>query len=320
MRAAVSEFERGVHGAALSVWSAPTTPGKAMPDGTALSACSFARGADLAVHPYMVQSLARQLATLRACFERMLAHEVTHGMKFDWVLRTRTDTAFLMPVPPHCHVDSAAIHHARAFTKGEAVHHMFADHAAIVPRALTRSLFIEVGERLEACAERHEALPPAFSEPESFLHHALEALGVNSRSAPWLAPIVVAIDGRMRKWCERYLKFGAPEIARYFGGEPSNCSRALLDDSAWALGPLSSLRITTTMCSRLPFASRRPTKPHGRGAPGPRPMAAEGATSPRVLPTVPSAGGGASACIRGSACCLRHPRACSGAQSPPSVG
>ena len=100
----------GVHGAALSVWSAPTTPGKAMPDGTALSACSFARGADLAVHPYMVQSLARQLATLRACFERMLAHEVTHGMKFDWVLRTRTDTAFLMPVPPHCHVDSAAIH------------------------------------------------------------------------------------------------------------------------------------------------------------------------------------------------------------------
>ena len=119
-------------------WSAPSTVRFHHPD-----KCRFATDSQLHQEPYMVESLARQLATLRASYDRVTHYERTNGVRFTWLLRTRTDAAFLTSVRPHCQVPATAVTLANAYNKG-ALHHMFADHAAVVPRSLGRAFFIEV--------------------------------------------------------------------------------------------------------------------------------------------------------------------------------
>ena len=56
------------------------------------------------------------------CFERMSVYEVRHRVRFDWILRTRTDTAYLSyarpAVQPHCLTDTSSVLLARSFSKG----------------------------------------------------------------------------------------------------------------------------------------------------------------------------------------------------------
>ena len=263
-------------------WSAPPASGKAfVHDASHISRCRFASGTQLAQHTYMAQSLERQLATLRACYERMVHYERVQAMRFDWILRTRTDTAFLRPVKPHCAIDPSAIYHARAFGKGGngSIHHMFADHAAIVPRELAHALFVRVAARLAKCVTHGEALPPSHSEPESFLHHELLALGVRSTNAEWVAPIVVSIDGRMQKWCARYMKLGVAEVMR-LGSTAQACADAMLQSTGrWTI----EAGLTLTQPVDGPCVAKFKTK----------------ATAPAKAPA---------SCSWANGCCARHPR------------
>ena len=69
--------------------------------------------------------------------------------------------------------------------------------------AAASAFFVGVSYRLQRCAAKGERLEADFGAPESFIHHALLELGVAVQSAPWLAPYVVSVDGRMTKWCDR---------------------------------------------------------------------------------------------------------------------
>ena len=210
-------------------WSAPTASGKTfLANGSALSRCRFSPGTQLQQYPYMVQSLERQLDTLRACYDRMVAYESERRLRFRWILRTRTDGAFLLPARPFCELREDSIYHARNFSKGPGVHHMFADHSAVVPRALAPSMFVGVAARLASCATNAEHLPAAFATPEAFIHHALLDMRVGSASAAWLAPIVVSVDGRMQKWCGRYGKLLGVKEVLALGATPAECANALL--------------------------------------------------------------------------------------------
>lgn len=274
-------------------WSAPRTAGNAfLPNASALLRCRFAVGTQLAQFAYMVQSLQRQLATLRACFERMEHYERTvAAAPFDWILRTRTDTAFLTPAAPHCGL-GPAVQHARSFAKGEGVHHMFADHAAVVPRTHARTFFVAVGERLAACSSHAERMPPAYSEPESFIHHTLAALGTPSTSALWLAPVVVSTDGRMAKWCGRYLKLGVTEV-RALGATQAACAHALLaPDGRWA--DVAAHSAPASGAQRLPLAAAELRRD------------ACAAAVPPLATRAPKASG--APCSWTNGCCARHPR------------
>ena len=199
-------------------WSAPAASGKALPDAPG---CRFAAAAQLTRYPYMVQSLERQLTTLRACYDRIEAYEASHGVRFEWVLRTRTDTAFLAAVRPHCRAPADAVTLAHAYAMDESrepgVHHVFADHAAIVPRALGRRFFVGVAEALARCAASRGQMGPEYASPEAFIHHALADAGAAVASAEWLQPVVVSVakgGARMREWCQRYTtKYRVAEIA-----------------------------------------------------------------------------------------------------------
>ena len=97
------------------------------------------------------------------------------------------------------------------------VHHVFADHAAIVPRALGRRFFIGVAEALARCAASRGQMGPEYASPEAFIHHALADAGAAVASADWLQPVVVSVakgGARMREWCQRYTtKYRVAEIA-----------------------------------------------------------------------------------------------------------
>ena len=273
-------------------WRAAESGARPLPSGksflsnaSTVSRCRFAGGSQLAQNPYMVQSLERQLATLRACYDRMLVYERRQSLRFDWILRTRTDTAFLKPARPHCNLGdglSSSVLHARSFSKGTDVHHMFADHAAIVPRQHAEAFFVGIGERLSACTSSGATMPPSHSEPESFIHHSLIALGATSSSVTWLAPLVVSIDGRMPKWCGRYLKLGVSE-AKALGQNQAACAEAILNPvGKWAevaAGPRTAAELRDDKC-RLSYGAAR------------------------------NAGGtiNAGACTKENGCCLRHPR------------
>ena len=169
-------------------WSAPRAAGRAfVSNASHVSRCRFAAGTQLREYPYMAQSLERQLATLRACFERLRLYEATRGLTFAYVLRTRTDTAFLLPSRPHCALRASTVWLGRAHAKGGELHHMFADHAAVVPRAHAESFFVGSVTMLRECISAGRAMPPAFSEPEAFIHHALVSLGASTASAAWYA-------------------------------------------------------------------------------------------------------------------------------------
>ena len=277
----------GLSGGRGGEWSAPLPSGKSfLSNASTVSRCRFAGGSQLAQNPYMVQSLERQLATLRACYDRMLVYERRQSLRFDWILRTRTDTAFLKPARPHCNLGdglSSSVLHARSFSKGTDVHHMFADHAAIVPRQYAEAFFVGIGERLSACTSSGATMPPSHSEPESFIHHSLIALGATSSSVTWLAPLVVSIDGRMPKWCGRYLKLGVSE-AKALGQNQAACAEAILNPvGKWAevaAGPRTAAELRDDKC-RLSYGA-----------------------APR------NAGGtiNAGACTKENGCCLRHPR------------
>ena len=265
-------------------WSAPQVAGKSfLPNSSALSRCQFSAGTQLQQYPYMVQSLQRQLSTLRACFDRMLAYETERQLRFRWILRTRTDTAFLLPARPFCELQESTVYHGRNFTKGEDVHHMFADHCAVVPRNLASSMFVSIGERLADCARHGERMPPSFSTPEAFIHHALRAMQIGSRSVPWLAPIVVSTDGRMQKWCGRYGKLHVREIGA-LGATSAECEHALLvQDGKWVQVASAGLKARHAETLRVEHC----TSSQSRGAAATRaPMA----------------------CTWSNGCCARHPR------------
>mgnify|MGYP003314511775 CR=1 FL=1 len=95
----------------------------------------------------MVQSLERQLTTLRACYDRIEAYEASHGVHFEWVLRTRTDTAFLAPVRPHCRAPADAV------TKLELLAEL-RTHGAADVKTVGRALVDPVAAALDADAER----------------------------------------------------------------------------------------------------------------------------------------------------------------------
>jgi hypothetical protein len=117
-------------------WSLPRASGKAVPAPRETAGCRFAPATQLARYPYMALSLARQLDTLASCYAALRREEARRGgVQFVSVLRTRTDTAFLLPARPLAAVEPASVHLARRFQKGDSGHHMFADHAAVVPRA-----------------------------------------------------------------------------------------------------------------------------------------------------------------------------------------
>ena len=316
-------------------WSAPSTSGKSfLPNASALLRCRFAGGTQLAQYAYMVQSLERQLDTLRACFERLVAFETTWRVRFDWVLRTRTDTAFLRPARPHCQLDGQTVYHARSFAKGGDVHHMFADHAAAVPRGRAEAFFVGVGRRLASCAGRGERMPPSSSEPESFIHHALVDRKVRSESALWLAPLVVSTDGRMGKWCGRYSKLGVAEV-KALGPSQAACEGALLaphgrwaDVAAAAMPTLSPERLrweggcAEKAVAAVPSAvATEPSAGAKAASTAPAGVAMIDRTS-HVAPGIERRGsvhgharqhmqpGGKAACTWANGCCVRHPGAC----------
>jgi hypothetical protein len=303
-----------------------------MPGAAGLAGCRFAPGTQLADFGYMVQSLARQLATLRECFTRLEAFESTHRLRFGFILRTRTDTAFVRPAHPHCVVEASTVLHARAFKKtddrGRSVHHMFADHAAIVPRAHAAAFFVGLGARLAACARAGEQLPPSHSEPESFLHHTLVELGVGSASAEWLMPHVVGDARHAREWCERYFKAGATEMGSVDGAQDGalkrraeRCAMALLSETEWAVGPLADLRLADgAPCSSSSSSGGSSGGGGGGGGSGSGGGGGGGGSSRGSSGGGGGgsgsggggggggSGGGTSTCVRGSSCCSRHPR------------
>ncbi|KAL1522893.1 hypothetical protein AB1Y20_017858 [Prymnesium parvum] len=268
-------------------WSAPAVSGKRMPSATETAGCKFHPRSELAQHEYMVQSLARQLATLRACFDRLVQYETEHRLTFEWVLRTRTDTAFLSPVLPECRSPRGAVLTAHAYQKGEATLHMFSDHAAIVPRSAAHAFFISVAERLQRCSVIGERLSLDFGAPESFIHHALLAAGVEVQHASWLAPFVVSIDGRMPKWCDRYRKLGVSHFTGFAGSNA--CSRHFLSATFQEAG------------SSGPACHNISMSPESR---------IQSASTPSYMFKRNTTGNALSACTHFNGCCRRHPRSC----------
>ena len=234
-------------------------------NGSALSRCRFPIGTQLQQYPYMAQSLERQLDTLRACYERMVAYESERQLRFRWVLRTRTDGAFLLPARPLCELREDSIYHARNFSKGPGIHHMFADHSAVVPRALAPSMFVGVAARLASCATNAEHLPAAFATPEAFIHHAL----LDMRGSAWRhgwRPLPL-VDGRMQKRSGRYGKLlGVKEVLALGAtpaGVPTHCSRIAADGFKLQIG-LTPSRLRDELLSdedalqTAPGPARRP--------------------------------------------------------------
>ena len=161
---------------------------------------------------------------------------------------------------------------------------MFADHAAVVPRRHAHAFFVGVRARLARCAARAEALPAAFDAPESFLYHALREQGVPVSSAQWLAPLVVSVDGRMAKWCARYMKLGVAELHRF--GSYTECARWFLAPH-WRDGNLSAAGVPR--CGGAVARASREGGGGGGGGGG-------------------GAGGEGRPCTVASGCCRRHPR------------
>ena len=273
-------------------WSQPQGSGRAMPAASETSGCRYASGTQLARYPYMSQSLSRQLRTLASCYEAVVRYEREQGAAFAFVLRTRTDTAFLRPALPFCRVDAKAVLLARAWQKGDSGHHMFADHAAIVPRAHAEAFFDGVRRKLERCARRGEALPAEYDAPESFIHHALVEQAVPVASPEWLAPLVVSVDGRMPKWCGRYEKLRAPELLRRRFASTTACARWFLADH-WSDGNLTAGGGAS--CGGTAGTRRRPA-------------AATGAARPQATRPAPDRAVAPKSCTMANGCCKRHPR------------
>ena len=271
-------------------WSQPQGSGRAMPAASETSGCRYASGTQLARYPYMSQSLSRQLRTLASCYEAVVRYEREQGAAFAFVLRTRTDTAFLRPALPFCRVDAKAVLLARAWQKGDSGHHMFADHAAIVPRAHAEAFFDGVRRKLERCARRGEALPAEYDAPESFIHHALVEQAVPVASPEWLAPLVVSVDGRMPKWCGRYEKLRAPELLRRRFASTTACARWFLADH-WSDGNLTAGGGAS--CGGTAGTRRRPA-------------ATIGAVRPQASRPAPDRA--PNSCTIANGCCRRHPR------------
>ena len=189
---------------------------------------------------------------------------------------------------------------------------MFADHAAIVPRRHAHAFFVGIGDRLAACMRGAVSLPPTHTEPEAFIVHTLLALGAPSTSVGWLAPLVVAIDGRMAKWCARYHRLHVQDIAE-LGGSLAACSDAMLTTGGrWAEIAARSARsrggqshLTPTELRRDVCAARGPpiaNAPDMRLAATAPPRPKESAAA------VPAPAAMPATCTWLNGCCLRHPR------------
>jgi hypothetical protein len=178
-----------------------------------------------------------------------------------------------------------------------------------------------------------------FGAPESFIHHALLELGVAVQSAPWLAPYVVSVDGRMTKWCDR-CALPRPAPARL---APRTVPRVPTVGHV----PTVGRHVTRARLTRL-NTSRRPSPHHCRSyrklgvsyftqfsgssacsrhfldlawqGGGEVPSCTDGSarashsgrasTRIRPAPGRTSAGGAAPPCTRANGCCRRHPRSC----------
>ena len=298
-----------------------------MPPASETAGCAFHKSTELHLHPYMVQSLARQLATLRACYDAMVGYEASAGVTFEWALRTRTDTGFVAPVPSHCHVAPDGVTLSHAYTKGPNTRFMFADHAAVVPRRRWASFFLSVGDQLRDCAARRRRLPLSYGSPESFIHYAILANGTSSVAEAEIAPYVLSVDGRMPKWCDRYRKAGVPAFqgfnssaacARHFTGEAA--SRTWIGHGSAALRACHYGQDFGRYWGR----SARSHHLHTRSLPRPRPHT-QAITRPAVPPgtravATPRLGAredSHDACTWESGCCKRHPRIPSCARSAP---
>lgn len=176
-------------------------------------------------------------------------------------------------------------------------------------------------------------MPPSFSEPESFIHHALMEQKAPSQAAPWLAPIVISSDGRMAKWCGRYGKLGVEEV-RALGDGTMACADAMLAPAGrWVTVAAQHVawRELSGSGSAAPAATelRRDVCRTNRGSGGggesagatPRGPArltaaaaaahAAGAAHPKRLtsaPTTATARSPGALCTWANGCCKRHPR------------
>ena len=224
---------------------------------------------------------------------------------------------------PYCTIHAGTVHHARSFTGSDAPYVCRSRGGR--PADAWRPALPWRGARL-ATRARGELMPASFSEPESFIHHALIALGVQSASAAWLAPLVVSTDGRMGKWCGRYTKLGVAEV-RALGPSQGSCENGMLNPNgrwlevaaAAAPSPLASelrARSCATASVTKPgwLSTQKPRAQHGtHGTHGTHGMHSMNGRSPQT-----GAGGRAAACTWANGCCARHPGVCRDHISSPS--
>ena len=267
-------------------WSAPTVGDAGVPSASRVSRCRAAPHTLFERYPYMAYSLARQLTTLRACYEQLLRLEDGRRRRFDWILRTRTDAAYVLPAPAWCKVPASTLLLSRSFSKsgGDASlrrdEYMWSDHAAIVPREHADAYFLGVGRRLDQCIELGERLPGNYTGPESFIYHSLGGLGVRTRCEPTLAPLIVSVEGRMGKWCHRYRSHDTPELAGT--ASDKNCEERFLGrraDAAAGTGAVAKCmrdqRMSTARTPARLATSNRILQLSSRAAPLPRARASD---------------------------------------------
>ena len=148
----------------------------------------------VAVHGTVARAPARDAARVlrphrgvRGVARRPLRVGAAHAHRHR-VPRTRPPALGARPPTP----SGAAHAYAMDESREPGVHHVFADHAAIVPRALGRRFFVGVAEALARCAASRGQMGPEYASPEAFIHHAADDAGAAVASADWLQPVVVS--------------------------------------------------------------------------------------------------------------------------------
>ena len=89
---------------------------------------------------------AEQWQKVQMVFRMVTAHEMRHGVRFDWLLRMRTDLVFFAPLPSHLNpnLTSSSLHLPLGMVSNRV---SFNDHLAIVPRNLAEVYFDMVDEQ-----------------------------------------------------------------------------------------------------------------------------------------------------------------------------
>jgi hypothetical protein len=105
-------------------------------------------------HPKFFLRIVRQWFALRICYEAIVKHERTHGVAYDWLLRTRTDIVFLAPIP--LAVPLSPLNNSHAYVPVSGMTRMESyrcmnDQVFLCPRHLCRPYFM----LLELWSSRH---------------------------------------------------------------------------------------------------------------------------------------------------------------------